>query len=162
MAFCFCIRHNRSAIVALLHFTNVRFQDLLTRVLFKPIPNINLGFLLDCQCAKAQPFSVTSVDCISFSSSASVNFSLTTAEFSQNCMSFSQNTIEIFGYHQWLIAIEILGGGFTFKATSTHTQMTIGAEIDTVCSSIASARAKAKATVEWANTLEWGQDAIYE
>lgn len=77
-------------------------------------------------------------------------------------MSFSKNTIEIFGYHQWLITIEILGGGFTFKATSTHSRITIGAEIDTVCSSVASARAKAKATVEWANALEWGQDAIYE
>lgn len=77
-------------------------------------------------------------------------------------MSFPQNTIEIFGYHQWLIAIETLRGGFTFTATSTQSQITIGAQIDTICSSIASARAKAKATVEWANTLEWGQDAIYE
>lgn len=77
-------------------------------------------------------------------------------------MSFSNNTIEIFGYHQWLIAIEILEGGFTFKATSTHSHLTISSEMDTVCSSVASARAKAKATVEWANTIEWGQDAIYE
>ncbi|MGB3236917.1 MAG: hypothetical protein WBB29_01390 [Geitlerinemataceae cyanobacterium] len=77
-------------------------------------------------------------------------------------MNFFTNTTEIFAYHQWLITIEILGGGFTFKATSMQSQLTIGAEIDTVCSSVASARAKAKATVEWANALEWGQDAIYD
>jgi hypothetical protein len=61
---------------------------------------------------------------------------------------------EIFNYTHWLICIEAVSSGFTFLATSTRSLTTIGTDIRLVYPNAASAKMRAMALVDWANSLE--------